>query len=79
MAGSGKPGFWGAMFGQTSASAEGDRFTLEELRRLHAVLSEEKTVTGAWLSRFCCTQLGFFLYYLGHERSGATRCVAAAG
>lgn len=46
MAGLPKPGFWGAMFGQTVSTSEGDRFTLEELRRLHSVLTEEKTVTG---------------------------------
>lgn len=51
MANLGKPGFWGAMFGQTASSSEGDRFTLEELRRLHAVLTEEKTVTGTCSAR----------------------------
>lgn len=48
MASSGKLGFWGGLFGQTAASSDGDRFTLKELRRLHAVLTEERTVTGAY-------------------------------
>jgi hypothetical protein len=52
MASSGKPGFWGGLFGHTAASSEGDRFTLDELRRLHAVLTEEKTVTGALTAKF---------------------------
>ena len=48
MASSAKVGFWGGLFGQTAASSDGDRFTLQELRRLHAVLTEERTVTGAY-------------------------------
>ena len=59
MASSGKVGFWGGLFGQTTASNEGDRFTLDELRRLHAVLTEEKTVTGAYTThRYKCRDAG---------------------
>ena len=45
MAARAQPGFLGAFFGATAGASEG-RFTLEELRRLHAVLLDNKTVNG---------------------------------